>query len=456
MSTKSQIGVIGLAVMGSNLARNFASRGLQVSIFNRTYAKTEDLLKNHGQNMVGFEKIEEFLASLEKPRRILLMVKSGQPVDDFIGEIMLLLEADDIVIDGGNSNWHDTMRRQEYLDFMGSKAKIVGSGISGGEEGALHGPSIMPGGDPKAVEHILPVLQMIAAKDFAGQPCVTNIGTGASGHFVKMVHNGIEYALMQGIAEIYGILRSQGHSPDQMLPIFKRLNSGDTKSFLLDITEIVLQSKDETGFLIDKLDRSAGSKGTGKWTVEAAMDLGIATPSIAAALFARVLSSKTQNFDFKLQTQTIEPARDWGEDDFQALKSGLEGVYLAAYLQGLDLIVAANEEYKWGINLQEVIRIWQGGCIIRSQLLQNLWQNWQVPFELSTYIAGLQEVNSQTNQPLPVWHATFDYLQGLVSQDFPQNLTQAQRDYFGAHTYKRVDKEGVFTGGWVSTVQKTS
>jgi 6-phosphogluconate dehydrogenase len=453
MTKKSDIGVIGLAVMGANLARNLANKGLSVSVFNRTYAKTQELIDNYGQNLVGYEKIEDFIDSLQTPRRIIIMVKSGQPVDDLIAELMPVLGNGDIILDGGNSNWLDTLRRQEYLDFMGSKGRLVGMGISGGEEGALHGPSFMPGGNEVDVKNVLPVLEQAAALDFSGKPCVTNIGTGPSGHFVKMVHNGIEYALMQGIAEIYDILNYNSFSQEDLIKEFGGLNQGALQSYLLDITIQILGRKTESGdaYLVDKISDVAMAKGTGKWTVEAVLEFGVFAPTISAAVLARIGSARSHSF----KTKTLELSKKQVNPEPEILKEylhkALMGLYLSSYLQGIDLITQANSENNWNIQIAEVLRVWQGGCIIRSKLLNTLYHDLQHEYDFSEQIAGLDYLTSfSINRPIAVLRSSLDYFLTLTSARLPTNLIQAQRDYFGAHTYKRIDQQGDFTGGWVN------
>ncbi|MEM1312473.1 MAG: NADP-dependent phosphogluconate dehydrogenase [Patescibacteria group bacterium] len=455
MVEKSNIGLIGLAVMGKNLARNFAGKGFKTSVYNRSYQKTLDLLANNYDNLIGFESLTDFIESLERPRKIILLVKSGKPVDDFIDLLRPLLDEGDIIADCGNSNWLDTHKRQ--LELSKSGFDFVGCGISGGEEGALNGPSIMPGGDQKIVEQLLPILQQAAAKDFKGNPCVTNVGRYASGHFVKMVHNGIEYSMMQAITEVYDLLRSLSHSNEEIREYFERLNVGYNKSFLLDITIDILKSKSAEGkFLIDIIDQKAGAKGTGKWTVESAMDLGIAVPNIFAGLNARVLSSKTQNFT--IEQKSYSPTTDSASIGFDTLKSALETMFLVSYLQGIDLIIEANKVHNWSVNISEVCRIWQGGCIIRSNwlnLIPSLLANesslsQSIHEYKDEFLSSFTKIQSLLgNQiPLPVLNATKDYLISVTSNNLPQNLIQAQRDYFGAHTYKIKGKPEIFTGGW--------
>ena len=491
--TKSNIGVIGLATMGSNLARNLARNNYLVSVYNRSYEKTTDLekiwkedkieTKSTGE-IVGFQELANFVQSLERPRKIILLVKSGAPVDAIIEKIYPFLDDQDILIDTGNSNWEDTLKRQNQIEAgkfytienilkqtelnHNKNIHFIGAGVSGGEEGALHGPSLMPGGKREVVNQILPFLEKIAAKDFAGKPCVTYIGEGPSGHFVKMVHNGIEYAIMQGIAEIYDILRHLGLDAMHISNIFEKLNQGSTTSFLTKISIDVLKQKDNLGdgFLVDKISPKAGSKGTGKWTVEAAMNLGIAVPNIAASLFARVLSSRTHNFEVTARPNVIKTLTQSKQDnlvknlDINLFHKTLEAIFYTSYLQGLDLILEANKQYHWSIDLAEVLRIWQGGCIIRSNMLQDLSHDFSggkfvnLTDKLVKCHSDLIEMyNYLAKQDfclplLSVYNAALDYAGSLTMDNLPLNITQAQRDYFGAHTYQRTDKKGTFGGGW--------
>jgi 6-phosphogluconate dehydrogenase len=483
--SQNNLGVIGLSTMGANLARNFARNGYQVAVFNRSYQKTQDLLEiwendsDRGDGeLVGYSDLVGFVNSLELPRKIFLLVKSGSPVDDFIAKLYPLLSPEDIIVDTGNSNWKDTQKRQQQLENgsfftlqevsssevqTNKKIHFVGSGVSGGEKGALLGPSLMPGGDENAINQILPILQKAAAKDFAGVACVTNIGYGASGHFVKMVHNGIEYGIMQGIAEIYDILKRESYSNLEISDFFAKVNHGKIdnfyaenppvklESFLIDITVSILKTQDPLSdqFLVDRIKDVAKSKGTGGWTVEAGLEFGAYTPTLAAAVFARSGSSRSQSFLVQTTRDKIEEYTD-KETLEKILANGLESMYLACFLQGLDLIKKADTENHWGVDLQEVLRIWQGGCIIRTRLLANMWESWQTKFEFKQDVWGLSFLSGFNDSlPLPAIHSSLDYFQTLSSESLPTNLIQAQRDFFGAHTYQRNDKEGSFTGGWI-------
>jgi 6-phosphogluconate dehydrogenase len=454
---KNQIGLIGLGTMGAALARNLANHGYKTAVFNRTFTKTEEFIHKFGtKNLQAFEEIKDFVESLETPRKIILMVNAGDAVDQTIEHLKTFLEAQDILIDCGNSFWSDTIKRQSKLENDSKKVYFVGCGVSGGEEGALCGPSIMPGGDPKVVDQILPILKDISAKDFNNQPCVTNVGLAGAGHFVKMVHNGIEYALMQGIAEIYDILRYNSFTNLEIGHVFENLNQGDLKSFLLDITVDIFKTKDKfkdrlvDGFLIDKISDKAGAKGTGKWTVESALELGVAAPNISESLNARILSAR--NTGYKLGIYSDSEKISTKKLDIEDLKYVLQTVYITSYLQGLNIINAANQEYKWGIDIKEVLRIWQGGCIIRSEMLRSLILEFYT--KSTTEKAGFllepfQKVNKYSELlPKPVISSTLNYILSHGSDPLPTNLIQAQRDFFGAHTYGRIDQSGVFTGGW--------
>jgi 6-phosphogluconate dehydrogenase len=463
MSDLNNVAIIGLATMGKNFAKNFASRGTRTAVFNRSYSKTEELVAENNANIFGYETLEDCIKSLELPRKIFLLVKAGSGTDETIEHILPFLDKDDILVDCGNSNWKDTIRRQEYLTAKG--IEFIGCGISGGSDGALLGPSLMPGGEKTAVDALLPFLKPVAARDFDGGDCVTNVGTACAGHFVKMVHNGIEYSIMQGIAEVYDVLRKLGYDQPASLEVFEKLNTGDNKSFLLDISVDILGTPDpltegNSEWLLEKIDYRAGAKGTGKWTVEAAMDLGVAVPNIYAGLNARVMTET--NFkvkDYFVASNypvTLQQPLDRGNLS-ELLHQVIAGIYFLSYEQGIELIYAANNEYKWDIEMNEVLRIWQGGCIIRSQMLKTIMGLYSMQEFPKTYhdkttkaILELMTILSENNIniSLPVINATRDYILAIESKSLPQNMVQAQRDFFGAHTYKRTDREGVFTGGW--------
>ena len=453
----NQIGLIGLGTMGAALARNLASKNYKTAVFNRTYSKTQEFIALHGnQNLTSFEELKDFVESLEKPRKIILMVNAGDAVDQTIEHLKSFLEDGDILIDCGNSNWKDTLRRQSPVASTtvspSPTIHFIGCGVSGGEEGALLGPSIMPGGDPKVITKILPILQAISAKDFEGKPCVTNVGLAGAGHFVKMVHNGIEYAMMQGISEIYDILRSSFHTNEEIHNAFKEFNQDELKSFLLDITVDIFETKDklENGYLIDKISDKAGAKGTGKWTIESALDLGVAAPNISEALNARILSAR--NTSYKLGIYAASEEFTITKPDLEDLKYILQTVFITSYLQGLNIIDAANKEYNWNIDIREVLRIWQGGCIIRSQMLKGLIFDFYTKSKTEK-IGFILEPFHKINTAFPfvpklVISATLNYILVHSADKLPSNLIQAQRDHFGAHTYGRIDKGGAFSGGW--------
>ncbi|GAB4144508.1 MAG: NADP-dependent phosphogluconate dehydrogenase [Patescibacteria group bacterium] len=449
----NQIALIGLGTMGASLALNIANNGYNIAVFNRTSSKTEHFIKqNNKPNLKGYYDLKDLVGSLAKPRKVILMVPSGSAVEEMIQDLMPLLEADDIILDCGNSNWKDTLNNQQILDSK--QIQFIGCGVSGGEEGALKGPSIMPGGNFDSVNSVLPILEKIAALDFNGKPCVSNVGLAAAGHFVKMVHNGIEYAIMQGIAEIYSLLKLQGFSEDQILDFFTQANTGKTASYLVEITINILKTKDEDGsLLVDKVLNVAKAKGTGRWTTEAALELGVNSPTLAAAVFARISSARNQMFTLSESNFTPKSEHNPYPDTKLLLEKylkTLEALYLVSYLQGLDLIAHANQEFNWNINLEEVIRIWQGGCIIRSEMLRDLYQIWTNPIDLTeqNWLLWFTS-NSDYNASTPVINSASAYTKALVTANSTANLIQAQRDYFGAHTYRRTDKSGDFSGGWV-------
>jgi 6-phosphogluconate dehydrogenase len=462
-----QLGVIGLGTMGANIARNAARNGAAVSLFNRTTEKTEEFHQKYGAegNFVVTRTLEELVQSLTAPRTILLMVKAGAAVDDLIKELLPLLQTGDILIDGGNSHYHDTEKREKALKRRG--IHFIGMGISGGEEGALNGPSMMPGGNKDAYALIEPLFSKMAAKDMEGGACFTYMGPGGAGHFVKMVHNGIEYGLMQLLAESYDIVKNVGNmSNDELSPMYTEWNQGLFQSFLLDITVEVTKKKDpETGeFLLDVIKDAAGQKGTGKWTTEAAMNVGVSIPTITAAVDARILSSDPMSRKQRspLYPQVLpEPYPEMNPISVMA-KSAYELSALCTYAQGFELLRVASKEYKWNLNLSEISRIWEGGCIIRANLLENARkeflkeQDVQWPLFLTEHFNGeIQEdwrrivaIAMGQGLPVPSTAASLSYYDTLRRIRLPQNLVQAQRDFFGAHTYERTDREGTFHTDW--------
>uniref|UniRef100_A0A942SZI1 6-phosphogluconate dehydrogenase, decarboxylating n=1 Tax=Neobacillus citreus TaxID=2833578 RepID=A0A942SZI1_9BACI len=466
-SAQANIGVIGLAVMGSNLARNLASReGNTVAVYNRTYARTEELLQEHGDaGFIASEDIDGFVASLSKPRTAIIMVQAGKGTDAVIEQLAERFEPGDIIVDGGNANFHDTIRREHDLRERG--LNFVGTGISGGEEGALKGPSIMPGGSAEAWETLGPILRSIAAVA-EGEPCVTHVGTDGAGHFVKMVHNGIEYADMQLIAESYDLLRRVGgYSVEQLVQVFDEWNGGDLESYLIEITVEVLKQQDaDTGKpLVDVIRDEAGSKGTGVWTVQNAVGLGIPVSGIGEAVFARAVSSKpTQRAAVQASVRTrpeIAPVPDTFADDVRA---ALYASKVVAYAQGFDLIIAGAKEYGWDINLGNIAKIWRGGCIIRAQFLNRIVEAYDKdpglesllvdPYFANAVAEGeaawrrIVGIAAASGIPAPGFSSALAYFDSLASERLPAALIQGQRDFFGAHTYQRIDKDGTFHTLW--------
>ena len=440
---KSQVWVIGLWVMWKNISLNASDANFKTSVFNRTYSKTEQFCKEHVHtNITGYETMESFVASLEVPRKILLMVKAGQATDATIDSLSQYLSPWDIIIDGGNAHWENSIKREERLRQMG--IHFIGSGISGWEEWARNGPSLMPWWDEEAYQQIQPIWEAIAAKDFSGNPCTTYIGASCSGNFVKMVHNGIEYAMMQSIAEIYDIYRKSWANPEEIHNVFIELNTWDLNSFLLDITKDIFTNKDPVNknqYLIDVISDRAKSKGTGWWTVQSAIDLGVPVPSISAALMARQISAR--EWRFSVWEHINEISFEAKKPKIQEIWDALQLCFLGAYLQWLDCIMAADEEHKWGINIVEVIRIWQWGCIIRSNMLTKLESfirpESQNVYDIGELLITSKEIVRDNNMALPVLHATIDYFRSIGQKKLPTNLIQAQRDYFWAHTFQRID-----------------
>ena len=468
----ADIGVTGLAVMGSNLARNFASKGFVTAVHNRSNSKTQSLIAEHGSDgeFVPSESAADFVASLKTPRKIIIMVKAGGPTDAVIDELSELLEPGDILIDGGNAKFADTIRRETAAKEKG--INFVGCGISGGEEGALLGPSIMPGGSAQAYASLGPILEKISAH-VDGAPCCTHIGENGAGHFVKMVHNGIEYADMQLIAEAYDLLRrGAALEPAEIADIFAEWNKGELDSFLIEITAEVLRQVDaETGKpFVDIVVDAAGMKGTGTWTVQTALDLGVPVSGIAEAVFARGLSSSA--LQRSGAGELPGPNHIWSIDDKETfvedVRQALYASKIVAYAQGLDEIVAGAAQYNWNIDLGAVARIWRGGCIIRAVFLNRITEAFEVAAEdgaglasllfapyFTSAVAGVQDSwrrvvagAAQSGIPTPGFGAALAYYDGLRSPRLPAALIQGQRDFFGAHTYKRVDKDGTFHTLW--------
>jgi len=468
--SKQQIGVVGLAVMGKNLALNIESRGYSVAVFNRSYEKTEEFLQNEavGKNFVGAKTIEEFVNSLEKPRKILLMVKAGPATDATIDSLKPYLEENDILIDGGNTFFQDTIRRNKELESTG--IHFIGTGVSGGEEGALKGPSIMPGGQKEAYELVEPILTAISAK-VSGDPCCTYIGPNGAGHYVKMVHNGIEYGDMQLICEAYFILKNVlGLSTDELHEVFAEWNKGELDSYLIEITADIFTKKDEeTGKpLVDVILDTAGQKGTGKWTSQNALDLGVPLPIITESVFARFISAMKDERVKASQVLSGPSAEGFNGDKQELIEAVRKALYLSkiiSYAQGFAQMRVASEEYNWNLNYGEIAMIFRGGCIIRAQFLQKIKDAYDRDGQLANllldpyfkeiaegYQSSLRKVISvaiEKGIPVPCFSSAIAYYDSYRTDTLPANLLQAQRDYFGAHTYQRVDKDGTFHTNWM-------
>ena len=470
MSGSADIGVTGLAVMGSNLARNFARNGFTVAVHNRTAARTRALIKEHGDEgtFVPAETAEEFVAALERPRRLMIMVKAGDPTDAVIHEFAPLLEAGDVIIDGGNAHFEDTRRREKEL--RGQGIHFVGTGISGGEEGALNGPSIMPGGSAESYASLGPMLERIAAKAKDGTPCTTHIGPDGAGHFVKMVHNGIEYADMQLIAEAYDLLRAvAGYSPQQISETFRTWNTGRLDSYLIEITAEVLAHTDAaTGRpFVDVVADQAEQKGTGRWTVQTALDLGVPVSGIAEAVFARSVSGHA---DLREASRGLPGPRAEALDEKAAgafadrVEQALYASKIVSYTQGFHQIRAGSDAYDWGVDLGRIASIWRGGCIIRAAFLDRITAAYDGSPDLTSLLSDrrfAEEIGAAQDDwrevvtaavrhgvPVPGFSAALAHYDALRAERLPAALTQGQRDFFGAHTYRRVDRDGVFHTLW--------
>lgn len=465
---KHTIGVAGLAVMGENLVLNMVSKGFSVAVYNRTFAKTEKFLATRGRDkkIRGFQEIKEFVEALESPRRIMMMVKAGSPVDLFIEQLLPFLDSGDIIIDGGNSNYHDTERRLQYLKDKG--LHYIGTGVSGGEEGALHGPSIMPGGSTEAWPALEKIFTTIAAHVADGSSCCSWMGPGGAGHFVKMVHNGIEYGDMQLICEAYHFMKTVlGMDAAAIHAAFATWNKGDLNSYLIEITADITAFLDEDGVpLLERILDAAGQKGTGKWTVNAALDYGVPLSLISESVFARCLSS-----DKELRLVAARELRgphSLSHDDrknmLEALGHALYCAKIISYTQGFGLMQTASNEYGWSLDLAEIARIWRGGCIIRSLFLDRIAEAYGANPALANMLldpyfktvmadsqASLRKILTSgisAGIPLPCHSAAVNYFDGLRTSRLPANLLQAQRDYFGAHMYERTDHP---RGEWFHT-----
>jgi 6-phosphogluconate dehydrogenase len=479
VNMQANIGVIGLAVMGENLILNMASKGFTVAAYNRTTQKVREFVEGRaaGKSILGAYSLEEFVGMLERPRKVMLMIKAGSAVDATIEQLLPLLEPGDIVIDGGNSHYADTNRRTRYLAERG--LLFVGAGVSGGEEGALHGPSIMPGGNPAAWEHVKPIFQAIAAKVADGSPCCDWVGPDGAGHFVKMVHNGIEYGDMQMIAEAYSLLRAVlGFSNAEIAEIFARWNEGELDSYLIEITADILTKKDqETGKdLVDVILDAAGQKGTGKWTSVTALDIGSPSSTIAEAVFARCLSALKD--ERVAASRIFEGPKAEFHGDRQAfveqVRQALYASKICSYAQGYQLMRMAAEEFGWELDYGSIALMWREGCIIRARFLENIkgaydknphLQNLLLDDYFARIIQSSQAAWRQvvaTAVLHGVWTPAFSsalaYFDGYRSATLPTNLVQAQRDYFGAHTYERTDKPRgqFFHSNWTGRGGKTS
>ena len=473
---RATIGLTGLAVMGRNLARNIARHGHTIAVHNRTAAKTQALLDEHGDegDFIGTESLEEFVAAIEKPRVVLVMVKAGEPTDAVIDDLVPLLEEGDIVVDCGNAHFADTIRREEQLKEHG--LHFVGTGVSGGEEGALNGPSIMVGGSDEAYERLGPILESIAAQ-VDGEPCCAHVGVGGAGHFVKMVHNGIEYADMQLIAESYDLLRSIGDlEPPAIADVFADWNEGELESFLISMTADVLRHTDAGGQpFVDVVKDAAEQKGTGRWTVQVALDLGVPITGIAEATFARSLSGHTEQreaarkvFSTSPEDQTVDVDREAFVRDVQA---ALYASKVVAYAQGFDQIKAGAEEHGWDVDLGQVAKIWRDGCIIRARFLGRITEAYAAEPDLTTLLTteffadAVKEgvdawrhvvaTAAQGGVPVPAFGSSLSYFDGLRRERLPAALIQALRDNFGAHTYQRVDREGTFHTAWAGDLSES-
>jgi 6-phosphogluconate dehydrogenase len=460
MSNKADIGLVGLAVMGENLVLNMESRGFTVAVFNRTIDKVDNFVntRGKGKNVIGCHSIEDLINNLKSPRKIMLMVKAGKPVDDFIELLIPHLEKGDIIIDGGNSHFPDTIRRTNYLESKGFL--YIGTGVSGGEEGALKGPSIMPGGSPAAWPAVKPIFQAIAAKVEDGTPCCDWVGENGAGHFVKMVHNGIEYGDMQLICEAYMIMKDLlAMSADEMHDVFKEWNKGELDSYLIEITRDILAFKDTDGKpLVDKILDTAGQKGTGKWTGIASLDLGVPLTLIGEAVYGRCISAQKKERVEASKVLSGPKVSFTGDKKafIEDIRKALFASKLVSYAQGYVLLKAAAQEYKWNLNYGGIALMWRGGCIIRSTFLGKIKEAFDKNPNLTNLlldpffkekVEGAQDswrkvvaTAIMNGVWIPAMTTALNYFDGYRSERLPANLLQAQRDYFGAHTYERTDK----------------
>ena len=457
---KADIGLIGLAVMGENLVLNMESKGFTVAVYNRTTEKVDRFIngRGKGKNIIGTHSLEELVQSLERPRKVMLLVKAGKPVDDFIEMLIPLLDKGDIIIDGGNSHFPDTIRRTKYVESKG--LLYIGTGVSGGEEGALKGPAMMPGGSPAAWPHVKDIFQKVSAKVEDGTPCADWVGENGAGHFVKMVHNGIEYGDMQLIAESYFIMKNLlGMTPDEMHEVFAEWNKGELDSYLIEITADILAYKDKDGApLVEKILDAAGQKGTGKWTAIAALDEGVPLTLIAESVFARALSAqKEERVAASKVLSGPQPSFDGDRNAFlEDMRRALYASKIISYAQGFTLMREAAKSYGWDLDYGRIALLWRGGCIIRSAFLDKINEAYQKDpalrnLILDPYFKSIVEGNQESWRrvvstaltrgiAIPSMAAALTYFDGYRTSRLPANLLQAQRDYFGAHTYERVDK----------------
>ena len=468
--SKPQIGVVGMAVMGKNLALNIESRGYSVAIYNRTGSKTEKVVADHpDKNLVPSYTIEDFVNSLETPRRIILMVKAGAPTDATIKSLLPHLDKGDVLIDGGNTFFQETMRRNEELDNSG--INFIGMGVSGGEKGALEGPSLMPGGQKEAYDLVEPILKKIAAKAEDGEACVTYVGPNGAGHYVKMVHNGIEYGDMELIAESYNLMRNLlGLSNDEISDVFNEWKDGELKSYLIDITADILTRKDDLGTgkpIVDVILDRAGNKGTGKWSSQSALELGVPQSLITESVYARYISAMT---DERVAASQVLPNPEFDLGDVnkkelvEKIRRALYFSKIMSYAQGFEQLRVASENYDWNLNYGDMAKIWREGCIIRAQFLQKITDAYEKNPELKNLmlddyfkkiveeyqndVRDIAALAIKAGVACPGFSSAITYYDQYRSAHLPANIIQAQRDYFGAHTYERTDREGIYHYEW--------
>jgi len=474
---KADIGLVGLAVMGENLVMNMESKGFTVAVYNRTLDKVTSFIEARAQdlNIIGTYSLEELADTLKKPRKVMLMVKAGRPVDDLIDRLLDLLDPGDIIIDGGNSYFPDTIRRTKKVEERG--LYYIGTGVSGGEEGALKGPSIMPGGSKAAWPYLEPIFKKIAAKVDDGTPCCDWVGSDGAGHFVKMVHNGIEYADMQLIAEAYYILKhGLGLEERKIHEVFASWNEGELNSYLIEITRDILGKVDkETGRpMVELILDKAGQKGTGKWTSQVALDLGVSAPTITEAVYARFISAiKDQRVEASKVLKGPEGKVKANKEDFiEAVRQALFASKICSYAQGFAMMKEASIEYGWDLNFGQIALMWRGGCIIRAQFLDHIKEAFDKDKDLENLLLApyfkeaieraqdsFRMVVSEAIRlglPVAAFSSAISYYDSYRTKTLPANLIQAQRDYFGAHTYQRIDKKGTFHTEWLTEGQKVT